>query len=173
MEALRHPHPSVKPERRFVEFRAEGEGVIAGTVVRYGDVAAFGEWSETFEPGSLTFDDPIVNLMHRREAPVARLGAGLTLSDSTASLTARVDPPDTRYGREARELVEARILRGFSMEFVAEDERLDGRRRVVRAARLVGIGLVDRPAYPDSAVAARFAEAYGAPRRARRRRFRV
>ena len=162
-----------KPERRFVEFRDEGDGTISGTVVRYGDVARFGDWSETFEPGSLTFNDPIVNIMHRREAPVARIGAGLTLHDGVAALTARVEPPDTRYGREAAELVRHRILRGFSMEFIADDERMDGRRRVIRAARLVGIGLVDRPAYPESAVAARFTSLYGQRGRLRPRRRRV
>ena len=147
----------MKPERRFVLFRADGDA-LTGVVVRYGDTAAFGEWRERFEPGALSYDDVIVNLQHDRAKPVARLGAGLMLSDSPERMEARIEPPDTSYGREARELVTAGILRGLSMEFLAREERMEGKTRIVSRADLVGIGIVDRPAYAESAIAARFAE---------------
>lgn len=143
------------PERRFVEFRTDGDA-ITGVVVRYGDTASFGDWRERFEAGALTWTDVIANLQHDRAKPVARLGAGLTLSDSPERMEARLEPPDTSYGREARELIGARILRGLSMEFRATEERMEGRTRIVTRATLLGIGIVDRPAYPDSAIAARF-----------------
>lgn len=156
------------PERRFVEFRADGDA-ITGVVVRYGDTATFGQWSERFEPGALEYSDVVVNLQHDRGKPVARIGAGLTLSDSKAALEARIAAPDTVYGREAKELIGAGILRGLSMEFRAIEERMEDRTRIVSRAELVGIGIVDRPAYAESTIAARFAEIHGAPEQASRR----
>jgi len=149
-------------EFRFCEFRAMDDGLV-GTVIRYGNEARFGDFTEVFEPGALQYDDVIVNLQHDRARPVARTGAGLELRDNAASLEARIVLPDTSYAREARELVAARILRGFSMEFRAVDEQWEGSRRTVRAARLLGIGIVDRPAYSDSRIARRFEMAH-APR---------
>lgn len=156
----------MEPERRFAEFRVEAEGVIAGTAIRYGDTAKIGAFAERFEPGALRFDDVIANLMHRREAPVARTGAGLTLTDGPSSLEARIELPDTVYGREARELVQARILRGFSIEFRAEEQRWEGKTRIITRASLTGLGVVDRPAYPDSVIAERMQAVYdgNAPR---------
>ena len=148
---------TVRYEKRFVEFRAETPDVLSGVVLRYGDVAKIRDWSERFEARSITIaDDAIVNLMHNREKPVARIGAGLELRDDGAVITARVTLPDTVYGREARELVQARILRGMSIEFEAREERFEGRQRVIKSATMLGLGLVDRPAYPDSVIAQRF-----------------
>lgn len=143
-------------EQRFCEFRATPEGVIEGVVMRYGSEAVIGDFRERFEAGALRYDDVIVNLMHQRTEPVARTDAGLTFSDG-AELRARIELPDTVYGRRARELAAARILRGFSVEFVAREERWEGRTRIVQRADLTGIGLVDRPAYPDSVIASRMA----------------
>ena len=157
----------MKPERRYIEFRADGDA-ITGVVVRYGDTATFGPWRERFEPRSLSYGDVIANLQHDRAKPVARIGAGLSLADSDQALEARIEPPDTSYGREARELIGAGILRGLSMEFLATEERMEGKTRIVSRAQLIGIGIVDRPAYPDSEIAARFAQL--APARARPRR---
>lgn len=150
----------MEAERRFVEFRAGDDGVIVGTAIRYGDRATFGDWSERFEPGSLRFSDVIANLMHNRDKPVARTGAGLTLTDGPNALEARIELPDTAPAREARELVTARILRGMSVEFRAKTERWEGRERIIVAADLTGIGLVDRPAYAESAIAQRMQDAY-------------
>lgn len=77
-------------EQRFAEFRVEGN-VITGTAIRYGDEAAFGEFRETFVPGSIDFDDVILNLQHQRSAPVARTGAGLVLTDNPQSLSIRAE----------------------------------------------------------------------------------
>lgn len=144
-------------EFRYVAFRVEGD-VITGTVVRYGDQARFGEWSEVFSPGSIRYSDVIVNLQHDRGRPVARSDAGLTLLDSAEALTAKVELPDTSYAREARELVNAGILRGLSMEFRAVKDSWNGKQRTVSEAVLNGIGIVDRPAYSESKIAARFAQ---------------
>lgn len=143
------------PERRYVEFRAEGD-TLSGVVMPYGTEARFGSFRERFEPGSLRFEDVIVNLQHDRGKPVARTGAGLSLEDTPTALRASIALPDTVYGREARELVSARILRGFSVEFRAEEERWEQRTRIVTRAALTGIGIVDRAAYSDAQIEARF-----------------
>jgi len=160
-----------KTERRFIEFRAEGD-TLSGPLIVYGDRARFGDWTETFEPGSLRHDDVIANLQHDRGKPVVRSGAGLTLTDGPQSLQAHLTLPDTVYGREARELVSARILRGFSVEFRATKETWDQARkeRRIEEADLVGFALVDRPAYPASVIAQRFEEHHGAPAPRPRRR---
>ena len=144
-----------KTEFRFIEFRNEGD-TITGPVMVYGSEARFGDWREVFEPGSLKFDDVIVNIQHDRSKPVARTGAGLELRDSSKALDARISLPDTVYAREARELVNTNILRGFSVEFLASKERMEGRTRVIEEAKLYGFGLVDRPAYDESRIAKRF-----------------
>jgi len=158
-----------KPERRFLEFRADAGG-IAGVLLRYGDVASFGQFRERFEPRALAIgSDVVANLMHDRAKPVARTGAGLVVTDTGVALEARIAWPDTVYAREAKELVEARILRGFSIEFVAEAERFEDRTRIISGARLTGLGIVDRPAYPDSVIAERMAAAYTLALRGQRR----
>ncbi len=62
---------------RYIELRSESPDVIAGTVLKYGDVAHIGRaFHERFMPGSVKYDDVILNLLHDRQAPVARTGAG-------------------------------------------------------------------------------------------------
>lgn len=151
----------MEAERRYAEFRADGD-TVSGPLIVYGDEARFGDFTEVFEPGSLRYDDVIANLQHDRARPVARTGAGLTLQDGADALRAAITWPDTSYAREARELVRARIIRGFSMEFRAITEAWEGTRRTIREARLLGFGLVDRPAYPASVIAQRMQIAYDA-----------
>ena len=157
-----------EPEFRYAEFRADGDA-MTGVVVRYGDEANLGEFREQFAPGSLRWDDVIVNLMHRRDNPVARTGAGLTLTETGGALEARVEPPESEYGKLALDLVRGRLLRGFSMEFRAVKEDWRGDLRVIREARLLGIGIVDRPAYSESEIAVRAAVNRPQPKPRRRR----
>lgn len=154
---------STELERRFVEFRVEDEGrTLTGPVLVYGDEARFGDWREQFAPRSLRYDDVIVNLQHDRNRPIARTGAGLSLTDGPDALRARIALPDTAYAREARELVNARLLRGFSIEFRAIRDTWEGQSRTVHEAELSGLALVDRPAYPESVIAMRMAAAHRA-----------
>ena len=143
-------------ERRFQEFRAEGD-TVSGPLLVYGDEARFGDWRERFEPGALHIgNDVIANLQHDRSRPVARTGAGLSLKSDDQAVRASITWPNTSYAREARELVDAKIVRGFSVEFRAVKEAWEGKTRVIREAVLLGLGLVDRPAYPASVIAERF-----------------
>lgn len=157
-----------KPERRYAELRASDNG-ITGVLLRYGDEARFGTFRERFAPGAVELrSDLIANIMHDRAKPVARTGAGLHVAATEDGLDARIEWPETVYAREAKELVESRILRGFSVEFHALKERFEGRTRIIERAEVSGLGIVDRPAYPESQIEARIAEAFG-PARPRRR----
>lgn len=149
----------MEAERRYAEFRADGD-TIAGPLMVYGDEARFGDFSEVFEPGSLRYNDVIANLQHDRSRPVARSGAGLAITDGPEALRTTITLPDTSYAREARELVQARILRGFSIEFRAREERFEGKRRIITRADLLGFALVDRPAYAGSVIADRIQADY-------------
>ena len=65
------------------------------------------------------------------------------------------DLPDTTIANDAVENVRARILRGFSVEFSVKESRKEDGVTIIEKARLPGIGLVDRPAYPKSRVQSR------------------
>ena len=145
-------------EFRYCEVRREGR-VLEGTALAYGDVARVGSRAERFEAGALGAVeslDVLLNVQHDRARPLARTGGGgLTLSDSAAALEVRAELPETREATDALALVEAGVLRGLSLEFVATRERMEGPMRVILAARLVAIGVVDKPAYRASKVSAR------------------
>ena len=158
-------------EYRFaaLTFR-DGGAVIEGVAMPYGTVAriadAFDESVEAGAFGDVARADVILNRMHLRSEPLARTGkGGLTLTDSATELRLKAEIPD--YRADIRDMVARGILSGFSVEMhiSAEDwPRPD--RRIVRAARLTGIGLVDRAAYGDAtaAIAKRAMESCRTPR---------
>lgn len=142
-------------ERRSIEFRNEGDGgLVSGIVIPYRQSAKIGTaFTERFEPGAVSFGDVIANLHHDRAQPLARTGGGgLTLEDGPDALRARIELPDTGLGRDARELVRRGVLRGLSAEFRATGERWEGSERVITAANLTGLAIVDRAAYAGSTI---------------------
>ena len=146
-------------EFRQFEFRQQGRR-LQGTAIRYGSVAQTPLGPERFEPGAfgdVSSVDAILNIQHDRKRPIARTGGGgLTLTDSATALTIAAELPNTRESEDALELVRTRVLRGLSIEFKALRERVENGVRVISRAALVGLGLVDRPAYQDSLVQVRF-----------------
>ncbi|MCY4019262.1 MAG: HK97 family phage prohead protease [Chloroflexi bacterium] len=149
--------PSDATEFRFVECRATRDDV-RGRVLRFGDKATIGTFTETWDPDAPRYSDVIVNLMHDRRMPIARSGAGLEMNRSDQALDAVITLPQTRYAEDARALIDAGLIRGLSVEFRTLKDDWDGHHRLIQSAEITGIGLVDRPAYPDSVLAARFAE---------------
>ena len=142
-------------EYRFstIEVRADSAGaVVEGVVMRYGSVADIGGmFSESIEAGAFSgLDDVTLNRMHVREDIIARTdGGGLELTDSAERLSMRAAIPG--YREDVRDLVSRKILRGLSVEMEVEDEIWPAPdRRIIRAAKLWGIGLVDRSAYSDA-----------------------
>ncbi len=155
-------------EQRFMPIEYRGDaGEVSGVAVRYGDTAKIplpgGVFHESIAPGAfgdVSALDVILNLQHNRDKPLARSGGGgLELTDGPDALNLKATLPDTSDGRDARELLSLRVLRGLSVEMEVKADSIDraARRRDITGAILRGVGLVDRPAYGKSgAVLARF-----------------
>ena len=73
------------------------------------------------------------------------LARGATLTDSPTALSVSAILAE---GAAALQLVKRRALNGFSVEFNAKKVRREHGVRVVERAELVGLSLVDKPAYP-------------------------
>ena len=147
-------------EYRYCEIRSEPtERAIRGTVVRYGDRASIaGVFTEEVRAGALNIlDGVILNHQHDRSKPLVRLGDGLEIRDDSASCSFRAALPNTAIANTAFELVEAGLLRGVSIEMRVRREYWSETEshRQIHSADLVGLALVDRPAYPASSVSLR------------------
>lgn len=148
-------------ERRF-EIRADSSA-IEGVAVRYGDLADLPWGLETFRAGAfgaVSEIDALLSFQHDRARPLARTGGGgLVFTDSTSELSFRAELPNTSEASDTLELVRAGVLRGASIEFYPTEERISkgGDKPVTEIirARLVGLSIVDKPAYPESVIAAR------------------
>lgn len=147
-------------EHRYVELRVVPTSrSISGTIVRYGDRADIsGAFAEEIEPRALKpAPDLILNMQHDRGKPIVRLGQGLEIGDDDTSMFFRAVFPETIIANTAMELVEHRLLKGVSVEMrVKRDEwRNNTSLRIIKDADLVGLALVDKPAYPQSSVSLR------------------
>lgn len=145
-----------------IRYRASTDAVtlddrtLRGRAITYGDVASLpGGLRERFRAGAFGGDvaglDVILNRQHQRALPLARTnGGGLVLIDSAEGLDIEATLPETAAANETLELVRSSILRGLSIEFAIRDFRMIAGTREVTAALLAGIGVVDKPAYPES-----------------------
>ena len=134
------------PEQRAGgEVRLAGR-TLSGVAMPYGTIAP--QFQERFLPGAFgpSVSAPVLNIQHDRNMVVLEAGA-YQLSDGPAALEVRAELPE---GSAALALVRRGALRGFSVEFHARAERNAGGVRVVEAADLIGLGLVDKPAYPGA-----------------------
>ena len=157
----RYAHSDDGIQRRYFELRYDAdERKVSGVAMRYGDTATlpWGE-KERFEPGAFGEVgglDVILNVQHDRGRPIARTTGGtMRLSDSAGELRIEATLPETTEADNAIANIRAGILRGFSVEFKPEETDRDGDTIIVKKAKLPGIGLVDRPAYPKSRVQSR------------------
>ena len=154
-------------EYRYADFEETDGRTLIGVAVRYGDVSTKNTYGgpETFEAGAFgDVDglDTILNQMHNRQRPLARTdGGGLVLQDDSDALRIAATLPKTRDADDALEMVDKGILRGFSTEFISRQETDKQGVRTITQAALPGIGLVDRPSYPDSVIAEIRAEGEG------------
>ena len=149
----------MKIERRFTELRQEGRR-LSGVALRYGAIAVFPWGRERFETGAfgdVSQLDVILNSHHERARPLARTaGGGLELFDTATELTIRAELPQTTEANDVLALVRSGVLRGLSIEFSAQAERLEEvDLRIVERAKLSAISVVDRPQYETSTVQAR------------------
>ena len=106
--------------------------------------------------GDVKARDVILNRQHQRQLILARTGGGgLSLDDNERRLLVTAELPETREADDTLKMVQSRLLRGFSIEFRATEERFENRTRIIDRAELVGVAIVDTPAYSDSRVALR------------------
>ena len=142
-------------ERRYIEFRAVDGHLITGVAVPYGTPSRIGAFVETIAPGAYS---PIrelrLNVMHQRERALAvnRPGGGLTLHDGPTELRLDLTLPLHGEGPAVAELVARGVYKGFSVEQRVLEDRWEGRNRLVKRARLVGLALVDEPAHAKALV---------------------
>ena len=170
-------------EYRFAPFElrgaSDGPGVLSGIALPYRTIATVAPGlRERFEPGAFGPDvaamDVLATWQHDRALPLARTrGGGLVLSDGPEALRAEVTLPDTAAGRDVAVLAQRGVLSGFSVEFHAKRDRVEGGVRVVESAWLSGVSIVDSPAYPDAVIAALRARIEGAERHPARNRRRL
>lgn len=158
----------MEAERRYAEVRAEPDSrTITGTAVPWAPRQGRGpRGPERFERGAfdLAAADITLTLQHDRAAPIARTRTGsLVLTDTPEGLEFRAELPDTPRADQALADVRAGLLAGASVEFLAVRETAAAGVRVIQAARLAGLSLVDSPAYPDAQVQAREAAEAPAP----------
>ena len=141
------------PERRNGgEFRVSGR-TLSGTVLRYGDISP--DYRERFLPGAFgQAPEAPLNIQHDASLVVLK-ASDYVLSDSATSLEIRAELPPSSA---ALKLVRRGALTGYSVEFNARRETRLGGVRVIERADLVGVGLVDQPAYPASKAEVRRAE---------------
>ena len=133
-------------------------------MIRYGDVADIGWFTEEFRAGWVKNSNDIMfaNRMHNRDEPLAVSDGKLNIDDKTARMTAELRLPKTTHGQNAAIELDEGLLRGFSLEFIATKDEYDYEKnhRVVIEGRMYGFGVVDRPAYPDSVAKMKRAQEY-------------
>ena len=148
-------------ETRFRELRAQGRR-LTGTVMRYGDVATIaGVGAERFSV--FAFDKYLrhgrgtkLNIMHEPDLIVASTRRGdLTFTDSPEALDMVATLPSGSAYDSVLALIGDRLTTGLSVEFVALEERTTNGTRVIQAATLPALGIVDDPAYSASGVEVR------------------
>lgn len=151
-----------------LQLRQEGDDnppVLSGTVVRYGDTATVRSGNivvrERMEPGvfgQVSDLDVMAVLQHERSRGLGRTGYGLTLSDTPTALRADLTLDDSTDGKDALIKYRSGILRGFSAEFRPVKSKVENGVLIRQQAQLIRIGVVDKPAYPDSVIELRQAE---------------
>ena len=140
-----------------LECRQEGDGLrLSGVIVRYGQLAP--SYNQLFEAGAFApveQQDVLLNLGHTDRLLARTGGGGLTLFDTPTELRFEAVLAPTPTAQETHALVQSKVLVGASAEFFSREERAEAGRRVISLATLVGLGIVARPAFPDSRVQAR------------------
>ena len=150
----------MKTEKRYSTVDLDDGRRLVGTVMPYNVPSDIGGGLlELFRPGAFGNVgglDLILNRQHERPRPLARTGGGgLTFVDSDAALSMAAVLPNTQDANDALELVRTKVLRGLSVEFFATRERMEGNVRIVEAAILSAVGLVDKPGHTGAIVEAR------------------
>ena len=137
----------------LIEVRQEGDStVISGPALTYGDTTTLvGGIEERFLAGALYPDAIVVaNAFHDRTRPLAAMPGSLEVDFREGSVDVSFPLPSNTLGRYVEERAKEGELRGFSIEFVAQEEKREGTSRIISKALLTGVALVGNPAYKQS-----------------------
>ena len=134
-----------------VELHADpgGPGRLTGTIATYGEESRDSR-RHVFAPGALRWDSAgiVLNRQHTRAAPITRI---VPMMDGDRIVVDQV-LPDTAAGRDAAAEIRGGLMTGLSAEVRIDRDKHDGGRRLIQAAELVGVGLVDRAAFESTRV---------------------
>ena len=137
--------------RQLDDASRESPGRLAGTLLRYGEVAQ--DRREVFARGALTWpaEGILVNWQHDRSKPLLR--AVPFLDGDSVKIDAQI--PNTALGRDTVVNIREGVLGGMSIEFHSKSEGRRGNLREIRSAHLGAAGLVDTGAYAGATVEVR------------------
>ena len=133
------------------ELRVEGRRLI-GVPMRFGEIAP--TYRERFAPQAFEWDGSVVlDLEHRNlEAVAWHPDGGLSLVQDDDTLTMTAELPPIPAAHKALEMIGRKEIRGLSVQFHALEQAREDGIRVIKRARLSGIGLVRDPAYRGTSV---------------------
>ncbi|MFC9467706.1 phage major capsid protein [Streptomyces coelicoflavus] len=144
---------------------ADGARKLSGYAVVFNSPTLIGTFTESIAPGAWTNtgDDVLATWNHNPDNVLGRTRSGtLTLTVDSVGVRYDVDLPDTELGRSVHELVKRGDVYGSSFTFIADAEEWDYSgdiaHRTVTAMRVIELGPVHTPAYPDATVSARAIE---------------
>ena len=138
----------MKLERRYADLTDIEGRTLSGLALPFEVETRVGTMRERFARGSVqSTGEAVLNRQHQRAVPLAREPETLTFEVRDNGLWMSATLPETRESDDVLALVKARVLRGLSVEFVAKRERFDGGVRVVEAATVYGLAVVDSGAY--------------------------
>jgi HK97 family phage prohead protease len=139
-------------------------GALSGYAALYGRPSVnLGGFVETLAPGAFRSTVQRINrgehdlfllTEHTQQNVLARVSAGnLRVEEDSVGLRFTVDLPDTQLGRDVRELVARKVLRGMSFSFaLIRDTWPERGKRVVHDLTAYEISIVSTPAYPTTSV---------------------
>ncbi len=144
---------------------ADGTRKLSGYAVVFNSPTTIGTFTESIAPGAWTNpgDDVLCTWNHDSSSILGRTRSGtLTLSVESTGIRYDVALPDTELGRSVHELVKRGDVFGSSFTFIADEDQWDYSgeipHRTVTAMRVIELGPVHTPAYPDATVSARAIE---------------
>jgi HK97 family phage prohead protease len=165
-------------EARFLAMPVKIEKRNAGetesrSIVGYGAVfntlsENLGGFREKIAPGAFdtVLNDDVRGLINHNPGHVlGRTASGtLRLSIDAQGLRYEIDPPDTQYARDLLVSMERGDVKESSFRFFVDEDKweedVEGRiiRTIIKFSRLLDVGPVTYPAYPDASAAQRSLE---------------
>jgi len=139
--------------------RVEGYAAVFNSETNIGE-----RFAEVIAPGAFEgrlADNVVAALNHNTGQPLAKVGAGLSLSVDSRGLKYGFDVPDTSTGRDLVELMRRGIVSGSSFAFTVESDNWERRengldlRTIEKVGRLIDVSAVTTGAYSEASVALR------------------